>query len=140
MNLTTRRAYVATGDRAHDVLFAPDGRLVLSQTGRLLDGRPLGREAHHLAFTPAEGQVWVSDNAWRGRGFVVDPEGLRLLARLRFPAAPHHVAITPDGRFAAIANHSGRSGVVYRVRTRRVLAPIDRGLGLHGVWAAPRSP
>ncbi len=149
VNLSTRHVrYVSTGDRPHDLLFAPDGRLfvtdwsgalhVFSRKGKQLATRKLGEESHHLAFTPDGSQVWVTDNALR-RIFVVATHGLRVLARLRFPGAPHHVAITPDGRYAVVADHSRGSLVIYRVATRRRVGTVAVGPGPHGVWAVPLS-
>lgn len=147
VNLVTRHVrYVVTGRRPHDLLFAPNGRLfvtdwggalmIFSRSGALVASRPLGDQAHHLAFTPGGRQVWVTDNAL-DRVFVVATSDLHVIARKRFPGAPHHVAITPDGRFAVVADHTRGSLVVYRVSTRRIVGTIAVGPGPHGVWAAP---
>jgi DNA-binding beta-propeller fold protein YncE len=145
---TGRVRYIPTGDRPHDLLFAPDGRLfvtdwsgalhVFSKTGKALGTVALGRQSHHLAFTPNGRQVWVTDNALH-RIFVVATAGLRILARIRFPGAPHHVAITPDGRVAVVADNTRGSLVIYRVATRRRIGSVAVGQGPHGIWAVPVS-
>jgi sugar lactone lactonase YvrE len=138
--------YLSTGFRPHDILFAPDGRLwvtdwqgpvhVFDGRGRLQGSIPLGQESHHLAFTPDGRQAWISDHA-AGRVFVVDARRLALIAQLPIPGGPHHVAITPDGRFAAVADHEGGAIVVYDVKRRSRIAEIEVGAGPHGVWTAP---
>jgi DNA-binding beta-propeller fold protein YncE len=144
-NLRTRTVrYVRTGHSPHDLLFAPDGRLfvtdwngavyVFSPSGVELDGRSLGREAHHLAFSADGGQVWITDNALRVI-FVLDTRTLRIIAHLPTPGAPHHVAITTDGRLAVVADNSDGTLLVYRVSTRRLVRTIRVGAGPHGVWA-----
>lgn len=149
VNLDTRRVhYVSTGRRPHDLLFSPDGRLfvtdwrgalfVLSATGKLLASRRLGRQSHHLSFTPDGDQVWITDNAL-DEVFVLGSKGLRILARLRVSGAPHHVAITSDGRYAVVANNTRGTLVVYSVSSRRRVASIQVGRGPHGVWAVPAS-
>lgn len=147
VNLPTRTVrYVATGHSPHDLLFSPDGRLfvtdwngaiyVFSRSGTELDGRSLGRQAHHLAFTPDGREVWITDNALHVI-FVLDTQTLRIVARLPTPGAPHHVTVTTDGRLAVVADNTNGSLLVYRVSTRRLVRTIRVGAGAHGVWAAP---
>jgi len=147
VDLETRAVrYVATGHRPHDLLFAPDGRLfvtdwtgrllVLSPTGVVKRVRKLGQEAHHLAFTPDGRRVWITDHDAH-RVFVLATGTLKILKSIRFPGAPHHVAVTPDGRLAVVANHTGGTMVVYRASTMRRIAAIAVGGGPHGVWAVP---
>jgi DNA-binding beta-propeller fold protein YncE len=140
--------YVPTGRRPHDLLVAPDGRLwvsdwggglhVFSRRGRLLRTIPVGLEAHHLAFTPGPGrrEVWLTDHEAH-RVFVLDARSLRVVDELHIDGAPHHVAITPDGRWALVVDHDGGTLLVYRARSRRLVVRIPVGEGPHGVWAAP---
>jgi DNA-binding beta-propeller fold protein YncE len=140
--------YVPTGRRPHDLLVAPDERLwvtdwegglhVFSRRGRLLRTIPVGVEAHHLAFTPGPGrrEVWLTDHEAH-RVFVIDARSLRVVDELHIDGAPHHVAITPDGRWAVVADHDGGTLLVYRARGRRLVARIAVGDGPHGVWAEP---
>jgi DNA-binding beta-propeller fold protein YncE len=95
--------YKSTSRRPHDLLVAPDGRLwvtdwngafhVDSPRGRLLKSKPLGVEAHHLAFTPDRPQVWITDHAAH-RIFVVSTKNYQVLKRIRIRGSPHHVTIT----------------------------------------------
>lgn len=140
--------YLPTGRRPHDLLVAPDGRLwvsdwegglhVFSRRGRLLRTIPVGVEAHHLAFTPGPGrrEVWLTDHG-ADRVFVIDARTLRVEAELHTGGAPHHVAVTPDGRWAVVVDHEGGRILLYRARSRRLVARIPVGEGPHGVWAAP---
>jgi DNA-binding beta-propeller fold protein YncE len=137
--------YVSTGVSPHDLLFAPDGRLWVtdwsgslhqfSGRGKLLGTVHLGEEAHHLAFPPRGGEVWVTDHGTH-RVFVVDSESRKVLASLRMQGAPHHVAITRDGRWAVVADHDNASVVVFDVQRRKRVARIRVGPGPHGVWSA----
>ncbi|MGH2729636.1 MAG: YncE family protein [Actinomycetota bacterium] len=148
VNLKTKRVrrYVSTGRAPHDLLFAPNGRLwvtdwhgavhVYNRWGKHLKSKPLGVEAHHLAFTPDGSQVWITDHGAH-RVFVLSTSSYRILARLRIAGAPHHVAITRDGRKAVVADHDRGVLVVYSVATRKRLARIPVGPGPHGLGAVP---
>ncbi len=149
VNLVKKKVarYVSTGKRPHDLLFAPDGRLwvtdwngaihVFSRRGRLLKSRSLGEEAHHLAFTPGGGEVWITDHA-RHAIFVVSTRTLQVKKRLSLRGAPHHIAITPDGKKAVVADHDRGLVIVYRVPTRSRFYKLRVGRAPHGVWAIPR--
>jgi YVTN family beta-propeller protein len=138
--------FVATGFRPHDLLFAPDRRLwvtdwqgpvhVFDRRGRVKGSVELGQESHHLAFTPDGRQAWITDHAAR-RIFVVDARSLRVIAALPVSGGPHHVAITPDGALAAVADHESGTVVVYDVKRRSRVHVIEVGAGPHGVWAVP---
>jgi DNA-binding beta-propeller fold protein YncE len=136
--------YVATGQRPHDILFAPDGRLwVTDWDGELhvyalpelrkVRSIPLGVEAHHLAFTPNGRTSWISDHGAHAL-FVVRVSSVRVVDRIPFPGEPHHVAITERG-VVAVADHANGRLVLYRARTHRRIGAISVGAGPHGVWA-----
>jgi DNA-binding beta-propeller fold protein YncE len=151
VNLHARQVvrFVATGFRPHDILFAPNGRLwvtdwqgpvhVFDRRGRVQGSVELGQESHHLAFTPNGRQAWITDHA-AGRVFVVDARSLEVIAALPVPGGPHHVAITPDGTRAAVADHESGMVVVYNVKRRSRVGVIAVGAGPHGVWAVPTAP
>ena len=136
--------YVATGERPHDILFAPDGRLWVTdwdgelhvfEVPRLRKVRslPLGVEAHHLAFTPNGRAGWISDHGAHAL-FVVRVSPVRRVDRIPFPGEPHHVAITSRG-VVVVADHAHGRLVLYRARTHRRIGVISVGAGPHGVWA-----
>lgn len=136
--------YVSTGERPHDVLFAPDGRLwvtdwrgpvhVFTRDGELDASIELGEEAHHLTFTPDGREVWVTDHGVN-RVFVIQARTAEVVASLAVPGSPHHVAITADGELAAVADHDNGTLVVFDVQERRRVRTIEVGAGPHGVWA-----
>jgi YVTN family beta-propeller protein len=137
--------YVSTGHAPHDLLFAPDGRLwVTDWTGLLLvlDGdevvetRELGVEAHHLAFSPDGAEAWITDHG-TNELFVLDAATVQVRETIALPGAPHHVAVTADGALAAVADHTNGRLLVYDTATREQVDAIDVGPGPHGVWAVP---
>jgi YVTN family beta-propeller protein len=138
--------YIATGQRPHDILFAPDGKLwvtdwsgpvhVFERRGKLRARIALGDESHHLAFTPNGRQAWITDHA-ANRIFIVDARRLRLVDSLLISGGPHHVAIAADGRLAAVADHDNGTVVVYDVKRRTRVRTVRVGAGPHGVWAVP---
>jgi DNA-binding beta-propeller fold protein YncE len=136
--------YVATGQRPHDILFAPDGRLwVTDWDGELhvyaplgfrhVRSIPLGVEAHHLAFTPNGRAAWITDHGAQAL-FVLRVSPVRRIDRIPFPGEPHHVAITGRG-VVVVADHAHGRLVLYRARTHRRIGAISVGAGPHGVWA-----
>lgn len=136
--------HVPTGYAPHDLLFASDGRLwVTDWEGRLLilDGdevvqsRELGVEAHHVAFTPDGGEAWITDHG-ASELLVLDTTTLALLEAVALPGAPHHLAIPGDGALAAVADHTDGRLLVFRTDTREQVAAVEVGPGPHGVWAA----
>lgn len=138
--------YVPTGQRPHDIRIADDGEIwitdwrgslhVLSPDGQLLDSLQLGREAHHLAFTPDGSELWLVDHATR-EAYIIDTAARSSTATITLPGSPHHVAITHDGRLAAIADHTNGTLVVIDVATHGQIASIPVGPGPHGVWTVP---
>jgi YVTN family beta-propeller protein len=138
--------YVSTGKAPHDLLFAPDGKLwvsdwdgaihVFSRRGRPLKSIPLGVEAHHLDFTPDGRQVWITDHGAHTI-FVVNTNTYKVRKRLSIAGAPHHVAITPDGDRAVVADYDRGLLVVYNVTKLRQAFTIKVGAGPHGIWAMP---
>lgn len=142
----SRVRYVSTGKAPHDLLFASDGKLwvsdwngaihVFSKRGRLLKTIPLGIEAHHLDFTPDGRQVWITDHAAH-RIFVVSTRRYKVRKRFDVPGAPHHIAITSDGDRAAVADHERGVVIIYNVNKLRRGKTIRVGAGPHGIWAMP---
>lgn len=142
----SRVHYVSTGQAPHDLLFAPDGKLwvsdwngaihVLSKKGRRLRTMAMGIEAHHLDFTHDGRQVWITDHAAH-KIFVVSTRRYKIRKRIDITGAPHHVAITPDGDRAAVADHERGLIIVYNVHTFRRVKKIQVGAAPHGIWSIP---
>jgi DNA-binding beta-propeller fold protein YncE len=137
--------YVSTGERPHDILFAPDGRLWVTdwegalhvyegRRARLVRSVPLGVEAHHLDFTSDGRLCWITDHGAEAL-FVVRVRTVRVVERIAFPGEPHHVTVTADGERVVVADHEGGRLVVYDADTREMLRTIPVGDGPHGVWA-----
>ena len=148
VNLKKKRVirYLSTGRSPHDILFSPDRKVwvtdwngavhVYSRRGRLLKSRPLGDEAHHLAFTPDGRRVWITDHGAH-RVFVLSTRTYRIRKSFKIGGSPHHVSVTPDGKKAAVADHDRGLILVYRLSTMKRVARIAVGAGPHGVWAVP---
>lgn len=146
LDRSARVRYVDTDGSPHDILFAPDGNLWVTDwegalsvfatpRGRLIRRIPLGVEAHHMAFTPDGRYCWITDHG-ASAVFVVRVRTVRVVDRIPFPGEPHHVAITGNGKLAVVADHEHGRLVVYRVATHRRIRTIHVGAGPHGVWAA----
>lgn len=142
----SRVRYVSTGRAPHDILFAPDGKLwvsdwdgaihVFSRRGRHIKTIPMGIEAHHLDFTPDGNQAWITDHAAQ-KIFVVNTGRYKIRKQFDVAGAPHHVAITSDGDRAAVADHERGLIVVYNVNKLHRGKTIKVGAGPHGIWAVP---
>ena len=142
----SRVRYISTGKAPHDLLFAPDGKLwvsdwhgaihVFSKRGRRIKTIPMGIEAHHLDFTPDGRQVWITDHEAK-RVFVVSTSRYKIRKQFDVAGAPHHIAITSDGERAAVADHDHGSVIVYSVDKLRRLKTIRVGAEPHGIWAMP---
>lgn len=138
--------YVSTGKAPHDLLFAPDGKLwvtdwagavhVLSRRGRLIKTIPLGVEAHHLDFTPDGRQAWITDGGAK-RVYVVRTSNYSVRKRFSFRGTPHHIAITPDGDRAVVADNERGLVIVYNVNKLRRAGRMRVGTGPHGIWSLP---
>jgi DNA-binding beta-propeller fold protein YncE len=148
VDIATRRVrrYKRTWRAPHDLLFAPDGRLwvtdwqgaihVFKRSLKRIKTIRLGEEAHHLDFTPNGREVWITDHGAH-RVFVLSTRTFRVVKRLRIKGAPHHVAITSDGDRAVVADHDRGLVVVYNTAKRTRSFKMRVGRGPHGVWAAP---
>jgi DNA-binding beta-propeller fold protein YncE len=137
--------YVDTDGSPHDILFAPDGRLWVTdwngalhvfsgRRGRLVESIPLGDEAHHLDFTPDGRFAWITDHG-AGAVFVLRVRTVNVVERIDFPGEPHHVTVLRNGRRAVVADHANGRLVVYEVETRELRRTLPVGSEPHGVWA-----
>ncbi|MGH2581056.1 MAG: hypothetical protein ACRDHK_07275 [Actinomycetota bacterium] len=137
--------YVDTDGSPHDILFAPDGNLWVTdwngalhvftgRRGRLVESIPLGVEAHHLDFTPDGRFCWITDHG-AGAVFVLRVRTIHVVERIEFPGEPHHVTVLPGGRRVIVADHANDRLVIYDADTRDQLRTIPVGSAPHGVWA-----
>lgn len=137
--------YVDTDGTPHDILFAPDETLwvtdwngalhvIAGRRGRLVESIALGEEAHHLDFTPDGQFAWITDHE-AGAVFVLRVPTVNVVERIDFPGEPHHVSILRSGRRAVVADHANGRLVVYDVETREQLRAVSVGSEPHGVWA-----
>lgn len=148
VDLTARRVrrYVPTGRSPHDIRIGADRRIwvtdwsgplhVFDPQGDHLETLQLGEEAHHLAFSPDGGRLWLVDHATR-RAYIIDTAAVEVADQVEVPGAPHHVAITDDGALAAIADHTNGTVVVYDTDDLTRVMQIPVGAGPHGVWEQP---
>lgn len=137
--------YVDTDGRPHDILFAPDGTLWVTdwqgalhvfrgRRARLVESIPLGEEAHHLDFTPDGRFCWITDHG-ASQLFVLRVRTVRVVERIAFPGEPHHVTVLTNGRRVVVADHAHGRLIVYDARTREQVRTVRVGSEPHGVWA-----
>ena len=137
--------YVDTDGSPHDILFAPDGNLWVTdwngalhvyagRRGRLVEAIPLGVEAHHLDFTPDGRYCWITDHG-AGAVFVLRVRTINVVERIESPGEPHHVTVLPGGHRVIVADHANGRLVIYDADTRDQLRTIPVGSAPHGVWA-----
>lgn len=140
-----RVRYVDTDASPHDLLFAPDGKLWVTdwngalhvyagRRARLVESIPLGVEAHHLDFTPDGRFCWITDHG-AGAIFVIRVRTVRVVERIDFPGEPHHVTVMPGGRRVVVADHANGRVILYDAKTRERVRTIRVGSEPHGVWA-----
>ena len=141
------RRYLSTERSPHDVLFAPDGRVWVTDWNgdihvfsrkrkKRIKTFERGAEPHHLAFDPNGRTGWITDHGAR-RVFVVSVRRLKILKVRKAWGLPHHVAVTANGRRVAVADHEGGRLVLFHADTRRHVGTVPVGAGPHGVWARP---
>jgi DNA-binding beta-propeller fold protein YncE len=137
--------YVDADGSPHDILFAPDGTLWVTdwngalhvyrgRRARLVESIPLGEEAHHLDFTPDGRFGWITDHG-ASRVYVLRVRTVRVVERIAFPGEPHHVTILPSGRRAVVADHAHGRLILYDTTTHERVRTIRVGTEPHGVWA-----
>lgn len=111
-----------------------DGSGELSVIGlyddRLLSRVFVGAGAHHLAFTPDQGQVWVALGQAASTLTVlstVDPGHPRVVGHFRPPFLAHDLLFTPDGTELWITSADTSYVGVFSARTHRLLFRVPAG-------------
>ena len=117
---------------AHGLASTPDGQFLVVAS---LTERPVGapvpkpsqmKEQEHLSHhdapaskTPSSGKQSII--------YLIDTKERRVINQIEVPGASHHVAVTPDGRYA-IATNPGLGGVsVVDLKQRKLLHEIATG-------------
>ena len=95
-----------------------------------------GRQPHHVAITPDERQVWITNHGSEDIS-VIDAAARRELTRITVGQAPHHVAFSQDGRWAYVANSGSNDVSVVDVAARREVGRLPAGAHPHGIVAVP---
>jgi len=104
----------------------------------LLALMPGAARAQGPAPAPAAGTLLVGNKGENTLSFIDLASG-RELARAATGPMPHEIAVSPDGRRAAVVAYGGRSIDIFDVRTRARLRTVDLSphAGPHGiVWLA----
>ena len=118
-----RVAVVPVGKSPHDVQVSPDGRIawVTGEWNRR-------REARLAQRTPSEsgGEVWAIDTTTH-----------RAVGRVAVGRHPAHIALTPDGRFAWVANRGDNTVSVIDTSARREVATVAVGTYPYGIRVRP---
>ena len=96
-----------------------------------LDGGPIA-----VAVDDARGRVFVSD--WfNARIWLIDPEAMEVVGDIQTGAAPSGIALSPDGRFLAVAERDADRLAIFDAETLATLHRIETGARPFGVRFAP---
>lgn len=90
-----------------------------------------------IASASARGEVLLVGNKGEDTLSLVDFASGRECARLPTGKSPHEIAVSPDGKRAALVGYGGASVDIFDIRRQRVIRRIDLGAneGPHGiVW------
>lgn len=88
---------------------------------------------------PAAAQTLLTGNKGENTLGFVDLKSGKEVTRVATGPAPHEIAISPDGKQAAVVNYGGREVQLFDVATAKLVRAIDLGEGTrpHGlVWLA----
>ncbi len=149
---------IETGDGPHEVAVSPDGRTaVVADYGRQSPGNTLSvidlvdkkrtgvirlgdnARPHGIVFTPDGKRVVVTTEGSR-RILMVDIEGMEVVKSLNTRAnGSHMVAITPDARFAFVANIGSGSCTVFNLEDDEYVREVKTGGGAEGIAVRPDS-
>jgi DNA-binding beta-propeller fold protein YncE len=141
-----RGATVALPSPPHDVAVSPDGRtawatldgsddLVVVDLGARAIARTVStdRRPHDLLFS-LDGRLWVTD--WAGAVHVFSPDG-KLIASQPLGEEAHHLAFSPSGDRAWIADHGAQELFVLDTRSVQVVQRISLPGSPHHLAVTP---
>ncbi len=112
---------------------------------------PVGQGPHNVQVAPDGRQVWVTNNgepakaahnmpksehgamAGSGEIWAIDTTTDAVAAKVPVGMHPAHVVVTPDGRFAYVANGGENTVSVVDISARRVVDTIPVGASPHGM-------
>ncbi|MDO8771221.1 MAG: cytochrome D1 domain-containing protein [Burkholderiaceae bacterium] len=112
---------------------------------------PVGQGPHNVQVAPDGRQVWVTNNgqpakavhnmpksehgamAGSGEIWAIDTTTDAVAAKVPVGMHPAHVVVTPDGRFAYVANGGENTVSVVDISAKRVVDTIPVGASPHGM-------
>ena len=118
-----RIAQIPVGRQPHNVQVSPDGKLAWVTNNGAQRGA-MGKGGH--AAMEVGGEVWA-----------VDTGSHEVVAKVPVGKHPAHVVLTPDGRFAYVANGGEDTVSVVDTEARKVVATIAVGAYPHGIRVSP---
>ena len=138
---------IAVGLGPHNVQVAPDGKTVwvtnngepgnpAAQMPKASTPADMPKSAPKNPLKPAPGGEHAS-MAGAGAVWAIDTATDAVIAKVPVGKDPAHVVVTPDGRFAYVANGGDNSVSVVDIQALRVVATIPVGAGPHGMRLSP---
>ena len=126
---------IAVGVGPHNVQVAPDGKTVWVTN----NGEPGNAAAQMPSASMPRSMPKGEHGSMAGAGAVwaIDTATDAVVAKVSVGKDPAHVVVTPDGRFAYVANGGDNSVSVVDVSALRVVATIPVGAGPHGMRLSP---
>jgi len=126
---------IAVGLGPHNVQVAPDGKTVwVTNNGE--PGSAVAPDPNASMPKSAPGSEHGS-MAGAGAVWVIDTVTDAVVAKVAVGKDPAHVVVTPDGRFAYVANGGANSVSVVDISALRVVATIAVGASPHGMRLSP---
>lgn len=115
---------IPVGQGPHNVQVAPDGKQVwVTNNGEPVKAVHNMPKSEHGAMS-GSGEIWAIDTA---------TDAVAVAAKVPVGVHPAHVVVTPDGRFAYVANGGENTVCVVDISARRVVDTIPVGVSPHGM-------
>lgn len=117
---------------SHGLAATPDGKFLLAgsltqQAAGAIPSKPaeMTEEEHRAHHSAPEGGATQTSNT--GILYLIDTKSRQIIHQIAVPGPIHHVAITPDGRYA-ISTHPGLGGVsIVDINERKLVHMIATG-------------